>query len=105
METIYSDFKDTWLNPTITIIGTDWTAYITDESMTEIWLWWYKYDFSGYDKTKQYLIKTYVDWEVQSNANELDSYSNKSITEVMGIWHMKNWRAKKLNWALIVMRL
>lgn len=77
-ETILSQFRETWLSPTINIRWVDGTVYVNGAPMTELSWGWYKYEFSAYDKTIQYLIDA-VNWdEIQSTVNILDWYQNKS---------------------------
>lgn len=77
METIASNFINTGLSCTITIIGVDGTSYVNAVAMTEIWSGWYKYDFTAYDKNIKYLISTTDGITTQNISNELDSYANK----------------------------
>ena len=45
-------------------------------SMVEVWEWFYKYNFTKYNKSDLYFF--FVDWEQYDDVNKLDSYWNKN---------------------------
>ena len=89
MEQIAVSFTDwwvpkTWLKPKVNIIGRDWTVYVQNGELKEVWYWWYIYNFDKYNNERVYLYQFDGGSELTSDYdryvfgwNELDAYSNK----------------------------
>lgn len=89
MEQIAVSFTDgwvpkTWLSPKVTIIDKSGYVHVQNWELSELWYWWYIYNFDRYSPDKTYL---YVfdggsaltsDYDrYKYGGNELDAYSNK----------------------------
>ena len=79
------------LSPVISIWGIDGTVYATNSGMTEIAGGFYKFDFTGYDFTEDYVMRAYesslpVGEQYVIATNENDSQNSQGVMkQILGL--------------------
>lgn len=77
--------------PTISVWGLDGTPYIASSSMTEVAGGFYTFNFSGYDYTVDYVMRSYASQLDSSEqyvvaSNEADSQNTQGVVkEILGL--------------------
>lgn len=87
LTTIFTDgwVPTAWLSPVVTILNVNKSIVVIDKvPMTEVWLWFYKYDFKDYKEEIDYAM-LFDWWDSLNNTERFKVWGNENNTKLAEI--------------------